>query len=124
MLAQWVLAPCRLPRVYPVSRWAQPPLSSIGVPDKDRSGGFERGGCTTPLFDKETATLLYQVSGMPTRSSWAGGPQSPQIRRDVSGDCAELVLGQRQTPERGPSFPWRQVAAGRRIGPVKDALQA
>ena len=36
-------------------------MQGIGAPDEDRSGGFERGGWTTPLWDNETGTFLNQV---------------------------------------------------------------
>jgi dihydrofolate reductase len=36
-------------------------MQGVGNPDEDRSGGFERGGWTTPLFDNEAATYISQI---------------------------------------------------------------
>jgi hypothetical protein len=36
-------------------------MQGIGAPDEDRSGGFEHGGWTTPLWDNEAGTFLNQV---------------------------------------------------------------
>ncbi len=36
-------------------------MQGPGGPDEDRSGGFERGGWSMPLFDKETATFVSQI---------------------------------------------------------------
>ena len=36
-------------------------MQGIGAPDEDRSGGFERGGWTTPLWDNEAGTFLNKV---------------------------------------------------------------
>jgi hypothetical protein len=38
-------------------------MQGIGSPDEDRSGGFERGGWTTPLWDNEAGTFLNEVYG-------------------------------------------------------------
>jgi dihydrofolate reductase len=38
-------------------------MQGIGSPDEDRSGGFERGGWTTPLWDKEAGAFLNEVYG-------------------------------------------------------------
>jgi dihydrofolate reductase len=40
-------------------------MQGIGAPDEDRSGGFERGGWTTPLFDSEAGTLLNETYQRP-----------------------------------------------------------
>jgi len=36
-------------------------MQGIGGPDEDRSGGFDRGGWTTPLFDSEARRFLTGV---------------------------------------------------------------
>src|SRR5215212_2792882 len=36
-------------------------MQGIGGPDEDRSGGFELGGWTTPLWDAEAGAFLNDV---------------------------------------------------------------
>jgi dihydrofolate reductase len=36
-------------------------MQGIGGPDEDRSGGFERGGWTTPLWDQEAGAYLNEI---------------------------------------------------------------
>jgi dihydrofolate reductase len=40
-------------------------MQGIGNPDEDRRGGFERGGWTTPLWDKEAGTVLNELYTRP-----------------------------------------------------------
>jgi dihydrofolate reductase len=36
-------------------------MQGIGAPDEDPSGGFERGGWTTPLWDEEAGAYLNEI---------------------------------------------------------------
>src|SRR5688572_29240617 len=40
-------------------------VQGVGAPDEDRSGGFERGGWTTPYFDHETPARPPDWRGHP-----------------------------------------------------------
>ena len=42
-------------------------MQGIGAPDEDRSGGFERGGWTTPDYDHETPARPPDRPAVPSR---------------------------------------------------------
>jgi hypothetical protein len=54
-------------------------MQSLGVPDEDRRGGFERGGWALPLFDKEAATSLLR--DLPARRRLLRRQHPPTVSR-------------------------------------------
>ncbi len=48
-------------------------MQGLGGPDKDRSGGFDRGGWAIPLLDTEAGDYLNEVYAARPRFCSAGG---------------------------------------------------
>jgi hypothetical protein len=66
-------------------------MQSLGVPDEDRRGGFERGGWALPLFDNEAATFLLR--GLPARRRLVRRQHHRRSRgRRLQAGGRELVL--------------------------------
>jgi len=97
-------------------------MQGIGGPDEDRSGGFERGGWTTPYWDKEAATFLNEIYGR--ADAFLFGPRTYEIFAGYWGAVADpgintiatalntrpkYVASTTHSPTRGgrtrPSFP-------------------
>ena len=62
-------------------------MQGIGGPDEDRSGGFERGGWTTPYWDKEAATFLNEIYGR--ADAFLFGPRTYEIFAGYWGAVAD-----------------------------------
>src|SRR5215211_4455762 len=100
-------------------------MQGLGVPDEDRSGGFERGGWVTPLFDNEAMAFLNQVYqradacvfGRRTYEIFAGqgGARYRPRGSRPAGDSGVTALDGDDQPHPGCTWTTRPTPAAPRL---------